>query len=220
MQNRKLLLIEDDVIVRENYKELLTMHGYDVAVANDGEEGLEEIKNEIPDLIICDIRMPKMDGYQVLEALQKDAKIFTGFIFLSARVEHDDIRKGMNSGADDYLTKPVSSTDLLNAISSRLTVRDKLIAEVNRLIEATMNSKLDFSGVDARKILGLLTKSEIHILHHVAQQRTTQEIADLVFLSPKTVENHRHNICKKLGLTGGHSVLTLALKIKPFLELN
>jgi DNA-binding NarL/FixJ family response regulator len=121
-------------------------------------------------------------------------------------------------GADDYLTKPVNSTDLLAAIEIRLSQRDKLLNELSDRINKSLNDKLDMSKEDAEKIIGRLSKSELRILYYVAQEKSTQEIADLIFLSPKTVENHRHNISKKLDLKGGHSVLTLALKIKPYLE--
>lgn len=214
----KILVIEDELILRENLKELLTIHGYETITASDGEQGLEIIKAESPDLVICDIRMPKLDGYQLLKEVRELPENFMCFIFLSAKVEHEDIRFGMNMGADDYLTKPVNSNDLMAAIEIRLTQRDKLLNELSDRINRSLNDKLDMSKEDAEKIIGRLSKSELRILYYVAQEKSTQEIAELIFLSPKTVENHRHNISKKLDLKGGHSVLTLALKIKPYLE--
>jgi DNA-binding response OmpR family regulator len=118
---KKLLLIEDDVTVRENTAELLELSNYNVITASNGKLGIETAKQEIPDIIICDIMMPEIDGYGVLEALSKNPSTLNiPFIFLSAKTEHKDIRKGMDLGADDYLTKPFEEEELLSAIESRL----------------------------------------------------------------------------------------------------
>lgn len=118
---KKVLLIEDDVTVRENTAELLELSNYEVFTASNGRQGVEKAKLNPPDIIVCDIMMPEMDGYGVLQSLSKDAETANiPFIFLSAKTEHKDIRKGMDLGADDYLTKPFEEEDLLSAIESRL----------------------------------------------------------------------------------------------------
>lgn len=118
---KKVLLIEDDMTVRENTAELLELSNYEVITASNGRKGIDEAKNTIPDIIICDIMMPVVDGYGVLEALSKDPETANiPFIFLSAKTEHKDIRRGMDLGADDYLTKPFEEEDLLSALESRL----------------------------------------------------------------------------------------------------
>jgi len=118
---KKLLLIEDDVTVRENTAELLELSNYDVITASNGRHGIEKAKQTHPDIIVCDIMMPEIDGYGVLDALSKDPNTRNiPFIFLSAKTEHKDIRKGMDLGADDYLTKPFEEEELLSAIESRL----------------------------------------------------------------------------------------------------
>jgi DNA-binding NarL/FixJ family response regulator len=216
----KLLVIEDEIILRENLKELLTIHGYEVATASDGEEGLHAIKSMSPDLVICDIRMPKLNGYELFEEVKSMPESFMPFLFLSAKVEHDDVRKGMNLGADDYLTKPVNKTDLLAAVETRLKLRSKKLTEISDRSSRSINDKLDLSEEESNEILSKLSKAEKRVLYYVAQGKSTQEIAGLINLSPKTVENHRHHISKKLELKGGHSVLTLALKIKPYLNLK
>lgn len=218
----KLLVIEDDLILRENLKELLSIHGYDVSTACDGEEGLHAIKSMNPSLVICDIRMPKLNGYELFEEVKNMPESFMPFLFLSAKVDHQDIRKGMNLGADDYLTKPVNKKDLLAAVETRLKLRDKQLLEISEQSNKNINinEKLILSTEEANEILAKISKSEKRILYYVAQEKSTQEIAVLLKLSPKTVENHRHHISKKLDLKGGHSVLTLALKIKPFLDLK
>jgi len=118
---KKILLIEDDKSVRENTAELLELANYKVITADNGKNGLLAAKNQIPDLIICDIMMPELNGYGVLQILYKDPETqHIPFIFLSAKTEHKDIRKGMDLGADDYITKPFDESELFSAIESRL----------------------------------------------------------------------------------------------------
>lgn len=118
---KKILLIEDNPEVRENTYEILSLANYNVVAAENGKIGVELAQKEKPDLIICDIMMPELDGYGVLHILSKnDQTANIPFIFLTAKTEKTDIRKGMNLGADDYLTKPFDDTDLLNAIEARL----------------------------------------------------------------------------------------------------
>jgi DNA-binding response OmpR family regulator len=118
---KKILLIEDNVDVRENTEEILSLANYKVVTASNGKVGVELAQHEKPDLIICDIMMPELDGYGVLHILSKNEETARiPFIFLTAKTEKSDIRKGMNLGADDYLTKPFDDTDLLNAIEIRL----------------------------------------------------------------------------------------------------
>jgi len=105
---KKVLLIEDDTVVRENTAELLELSNYIVISAANGKIGIEKAKLHIPDIIVCDIMMPELDGYGVLEMLSKDeATKQIPFIFLSAKTERKDIRKGMEMGADDYLRKTI-----------------------------------------------------------------------------------------------------------------
>src|SRR6187402_381601 len=118
---KKILLIEDNSDVRENTAEILLLAGYIVDTAENGKVGVDLAQKENPDLIICDIMMPELDGYGVLHILsKKDETARIPFIFLTAKTEKTDIRKGMTMGADDYLTKPFDDTDLLNAIETRL----------------------------------------------------------------------------------------------------
>ena len=122
---KKILLIEDNPDVRENTSEILELANYNVVVAENGKEGVELAQAEHPDLIICDIMMPELDGYGVLHILSKKSDTaHIPFIFLTAKTDKTDIRKGMNLGADDYLTKPFDDTELLNAIETRLKRTD------------------------------------------------------------------------------------------------
>ncbi|MGM0635215.1 MAG: response regulator [Bacteroidota bacterium] len=119
--SNQVLLIEDDQTVRENTAEILELSGYEVFIASDGKKGVDKAKEILPDIIVCDVMMPEMDGYDVLSNLaENDATYNIPFIFLSAKTDHKDVRKGMDLGADDYLTKPFEEEDLINAIESRL----------------------------------------------------------------------------------------------------
>lgn len=148
---KKILLIEDNLEVRENTAEILDLAGYDVNTAINGKEGVEMAQKSKPDLIICDIMMPELDGYGVLHILSKNEETAgVPFIFLTAKTEKADIRKGMNLGADDYLTKPFDDTDLLNAIEARM----RKSAMQQKLYESTAEG-LDNFIQDARHVLSL-----------------------------------------------------------------
>ncbi|WP_115812927.1 response regulator [Winogradskyella pacifica] len=118
---KKVLLIEDDTVLRENTAELLEFSNYEVITAANGKLGLEMAMHKKPDIIVCDIMMPIINGYGVLEGLSKhqDTK-FIPFIFLSAKTERQDVRKGMDLGADDYITKPFTEDEIVSAIESRI----------------------------------------------------------------------------------------------------
>ncbi len=129
--NKKILIIEDEKGIRDNLRLLLEAEKFIVATASNGSEGLEKALMFIPDLIICDIMMPDMDGYQVLQFLNKEKKLkLTPFIFLTAKVERADLRKGMNLGADDYIFKPFEADELLSAVSTRLNKYEEIKAVV------------------------------------------------------------------------------------------
>ena len=139
---KKILLIEDDITVRENTGELLELSNYEVVTASNGKLGVGKARTHAPDIIICDIMMPELDGYGVLEELSKNPETANiPFIFLSAKTEQKDIRKGMNLGADDYLTKPFEEEDLLSAIESRLA-KVAILSSQNVVEDFKSNSSL------------------------------------------------------------------------------
>jgi len=150
----KIALIEDNNDMRENIAEILELADYEVHTAENGKKGVELIKNELPNLILCDIMMPELDGYGVLHMISKNpttSKI--PFIFLTAKSENEDFRKGMNMGADDYLTKPFDDTELLNAIERRLK-RIEAFASEFEANESGLNSFLtEAGGLDELKDL-------------------------------------------------------------------
>jgi CRP/FNR family transcriptional regulator, cyclic AMP receptor protein len=129
---KKILLIEDNEDIRNNTTEILGLSNYKVITAENGKTGVELAIKYVPDLIICDIMMPVLDGYGVLHAVHKNEAIKnTPFIFLTAKTDRTDIRKGMELGADDYITKPFTGTELLNAVDSRIKRLDLLKADIS-----------------------------------------------------------------------------------------
>ena len=146
----RILLIEDNKDVRENTAEILELAGYEVTTAEDGKKGIEKIAKATPDLIVCDIMMPVLDGYGVLHLLSKNEETQNiPFIFLTAKTERSELRKGMEMGADDYITKPFEKVELLNAIESRLKKNAALKKEYNKNIEGLTDFISDFGGKDA-----------------------------------------------------------------------
>lgn len=176
---KRLLLIEDDIVLRENTAELLELNGYEVQTATNGKKGVEAAKQYLPDLIICDIMMPELDGYGVLSALSQNEKTKSiPFIFLSAKTEHRDIRKGMELGADDYLTKPYEEIELVGAIESRL-------AKVAILRENTSNKSTPKKDSENQI-------SDIHQLKNFIDDNGTEEsynTSDSIFAEGTTSNN-------------------------------
>ncbi|GIK22116.1 MAG: response regulator [Ignavibacterium sp.] len=122
-----VLFIEDDKALRENFGKILSLNNYYPILAETGEMGLRLAKKILPDLIICDIMLPDIDGYQILKELSQTKETQTiPFIFLTAKAEMEDLRKGMNLGADDYLTKPIKTKEVLQAIRLRLDKKIKV----------------------------------------------------------------------------------------------
>lgn len=124
---KKILIIEDNIEVRENLEEILVLSGYDVVSAPNGKMGVEQALEFLPDLIICDIMMPELDGFGVLNILSKRSNTSDiPFIFLTAKSENADFRRGMNLGADDYITKPFYKDELLQVIEMRLNKSERM----------------------------------------------------------------------------------------------
>ncbi len=123
----KILVIEDDELIRETLLQLLESHSYRVIAAENGRAGVQMALSEIPDLILCDVQMPELDGYDVLRTLRQNSLAATiPFIFLTAQSDKTDFRRGMELGADDYLTKPFTKAELLGAIASRVLKRQTI----------------------------------------------------------------------------------------------
>ena len=145
---KRIVLIEDSPDLRETTQEILELADYKVFTAENGKAGIELVKSEKPDLVICDIMMPELDGYGVLKILGKNPETAgIPFIFLSAKTEKSEVRKGMNLGADDYITKPFDDTELLDAIDTRLHRSERLKKE----FQASLDGLSEFMN-EAREL--------------------------------------------------------------------
>ncbi len=142
---KKILIVEDDTGIRESLNDILEFSGYEVITATNGKEGFKEVMDANPDLVVCDVNMPELNGYELLGALSQrlSPELLPIFIFLTAKVDNQDMRYGMNLGADDYITKPFDHNELLRVIKMRLEKREKLVQVANN------NSPLVENGVQA-----------------------------------------------------------------------
>lgn len=209
---KKILVIEDHEAMRRNILMILEMEGFQPLGAADGRTGLELAKKEKPDLILCDIMMPTLDGYGVLQALRGDRETATiPFVFLTAKGEKLDVRVGMNHGADDYLAKPVGHEELLATIATRLD-RKRTFEEHTQARVASVKLTPDFSNSTPLEALGL-TPREAEMLLWVAQGKSNAEIGVITGASEKTVKNHLTHVFEKLGVESRNAATVRALEV-------
>lgn len=188
---KRILVIEDEPEMRRNLQTILRLEDFVVSVAENGLSGIEKAKAEKPDLVLCDVMMPDVDGLAVLQAMREDPGCLTiPFIFLTAKGEKSDIRGGMNLGADDYLTKPVTREELLAAITARLQRQSQ---------QATPEFKPNFNSAAPLEKLGL-TPRVAEVLLWVSQGKTNPEIATILGISEGTVKKHLMDIMQNLGV--------------------
>lgn len=188
---KKILIIEDEPEMRRNLATILRLEGFQPVVAENGRIGVEAAGREKPDLILCDVMMPELDGHGVIKALHNEPGTMNiPFIFLTAKGEKTDVRGGMNLGADDYLTKPVDKGDLLRAVRMRITRAEQL---------AKREFQPNFESPAPLVKLGL-TPRVAEALLWVAQGKTNGEIAQILGISESTVKKHLLEIFQTLGV--------------------
>jgi DNA-binding NarL/FixJ family response regulator len=211
---KRILVIEDQAPMRRNIALLLEMEGFQVSTAANGKAGLEAAKREPPDLVLCDVMMPELDGYGVLQMLRAEPKLATTpFIFLTAKGDKEDVRVGMNFGADDYLTKPVIREDLLAAVQARLGRAEIFAEQLNRANREVGGFRPDFSSaVPLQKQLGL-TGREAEVLLWVAQGKSNSDVGTILGMSEKTVKQHLGSVFQKIGVEGRTAATLRALEI-------
>ena len=214
----KVLVIEDERYLLEDITELLQYTDFEVQGANSGSQGLEVASAYAPDLIICDIMMPDLDGYQVLEQIRNNPQMAdTPFIFLTAKADRDSMRYGMDMGADDYLTKPFTSAELLTAINTRLKRQSQITIGSEEKLEAvklqltrmvthelrtpliSINTVVD---VISRRI-GQLSQDELQELLDaisVGSKRLSHRVEQLVFITQLEAGVIRADIIAQDGL--------------------
>ncbi|GAB5417665.1 MAG: hypothetical protein Crog4KO_26510 [Crocinitomicaceae bacterium] len=159
-----ILLVEDEFAIRQSLAEILELAGYKVRTASDGKKGLESILEEMPDLVICDVSMPVLNGFELLETINQRFQecLAPPFLFLTAHAEPNDIRQGMNLGADDYILKPFKHRELLKSVRLRLDKRKKIIATTNATVPSNgVTMKLEKLALPSEEGLTLLNFDDI-----------------------------------------------------------
>lgn len=200
---KTILVIEDHALMRRNLVTILTMEGYAALSASDGRSGLALAQSQQPDLVLCDVMMPEMDGYAVLQALRADATTSSlPFIFLTAKGEKSDLRQGMNLGADDYLIKPVSRDELIAALTARFTRKQQQRPDFEKLL--TNSTPLLKLGISPR---------EAEVLLWIVKGKGNDDIATLLNISLQTVKKHVGAILDTLGVDNRSGAAVRALEL-------
>lgn len=206
---KKILIIEDEAETRDNLVLMLEMEGFKPLSAPNGHVGVEIAKRELPDVILCDVSMPKLDGYGVLERLRADqTTVSIPFIFLTAKTDKKDLRTGMNLGADDYLTKPASAEEVLAAINARLERHN----EKEQAAMAKVDLVPNFDSAKPLESLGL-TPREAEVLLWIAQGKSNADIGIILGCAENTVKVHIARIFEKLGFENRNAATVRALEV-------
>ncbi|NEP86170.1 MAG: response regulator transcription factor [Okeania sp. SIO2C2] len=198
---RRLMLVDDDPNLILLVKDYLEFRGYQVTTAENGRDALEKLENEIPELIICDVMMPEMDGYTLVQHIRENpATEWVPVLFLSAKGQSQDRVKGLNTGADVYIVKPFEPEELVAQVESSLKQASRLIKH--------QNSAMVSNGpkIKVRRNVEL-TPTELKVVQLVAQGMANRDIAQLMEVSQRTIESHVSNM---LGKTGLHNRTELA----------
>ncbi|MEJ2883047.1 response regulator [Pedobacter sp. GR22-6] len=212
---KTILIIEDNADIRESTAEILELAGYDVLQADNGKAGVEFAVRQKADLILCDIMMPELDGYGVLHMLSKNEKTADiPFIFLTAKAERIDFRKGMEMGADDYLTKPFDDIELLAAIESRLAKKERLEAYFSKALNNLEHLAATGNNNGANELKTLIAARKIrHIKKKQVLYYDGDEPMGLYLLLSGTV--------KTLKLTeDGRQLMTGLYKPEDYIGMN
>lgn len=184
-----ILILEDDDSLSNNMELILKMEGYAVRIAGNGQDGIAMVRAERPDLILCDILMPLMDGHTFLDLLKSEGALADiPFIFVTALDDRTDVRRGMSAGADDYLTKPFTAEELVTSVTGRLLRLEMMRSKNSRAI---FNKEHEF-------LRQRISARELEVLLLVGRGATSREIAKRLGISLRTVEVHRANLMNKL----------------------
>lgn len=210
-ENLKIIIADDHPIFRGGLKQIISAEKSIeiIGEADNGDKALEIINELKPDIAVLDIDMPKKTGLEVLRNL-KDSK--TKIIFLTMYAEEDIFDEAMNLGIKGYVLKDSAVSDIIECIISVSNDNYYISPSVsNLLVNRRTKTK---SLIKKNPELENLTKTEKNIIRFISENKTSKEIAEILFLSPRTVENHRANISNKLGLKGSHSLLKFAIENK------
>ncbi|MGK7899350.1 MAG: response regulator transcription factor [Xenococcus sp. (in: cyanobacteria)] len=191
--NKKLLLIDDDPNLILLVKDYLEFRGYNVVTAENGREALEVLDQNIPDMIICDVMMPEMDGYSLVKHIRQEPQTNTiPVLFLSAKGQSQDRVKGLNEGADVYMVKPFEPEELVAQVESSLK-------QIKRLSQGRILGKDGTSTIQVPNNVEL-TPTELKVVQLVAKGMANREIAEQLNVSQRTIESHVSNMLNKTSL--------------------
>ena len=191
--NKKLLLIDDDPNLILLVKDYLEFRGYNVVTAENGREALEVLDQNIPDMIICDVMMPEMDGYSLVKHIRQEPQTNTiPVLFLSAKGQSQDRVKGLNEGADVYMVKPFEPEELVAQVESSLK-------QIKRLSQGRILGKDGVSTIQVPNNVEL-TPTELKVVQLVAKGMANREIAEKLNVSQRTIESHVSNMLNKTSL--------------------
>jgi DNA-binding NarL/FixJ family response regulator len=203
-ESPRVLIIEDEPQMLRNLATILRAEGFQTLTAAGGREGLEAARKDPPDVILCDLMMPDLDGFGVLNGLRDTPSTRSiPFLFLTARGERDEVRAGMNLGADDYLTKPVRAEDLVAAIRARIKRRGETVPAQSAGREPANAAELEAFG---------LTPREAEVLFWVVKGKANAEIGVILEMSTATVKKHMEHIFAKLGVENRTSATLTTLQ--------
>jgi DNA-binding NarL/FixJ family response regulator len=210
-----ILIVDDDPGMRSAIEDLLRHHGFTVQVAGDGYAALELMRAHVPDLILADIVMPAMNGYQFYQRVRGRAEwLWIPFIFLTARDSAEDVRFGREIGVDDYIIKPFEPDDLLALVLGKLERFDQL-AKSHNSTGPLLASRSDMAAL--KKALDALTGREREVLMLICSGLSNAEIADRLVIAVSTVKTHVNSILAKLGV--GNRTEAASLVLQAGLEL-
>jgi DNA-binding NarL/FixJ family response regulator len=196
---RRLLVVDDEAILLKAVAATLRAEGYEVATARSGADALVSINQTMPDLIVSDIRMPGMDGYELARILRSNARTaLVPIIFLTAKGERKDRIDGFRSGVDAYLTKPFDPDELLAVVAGILSRMERTGAEIARLMNSIKGEKIGDAEFEFDEDF---TEAETRVARLVAEGLSNKEIASELNLSVRTIEGHISNILSKKGWT-------------------
>jgi DNA-binding NarL/FixJ family response regulator len=188
---KRLLVVDDDPNLVLLAKDYLEFRGYEVVAASNGLEALEVMRRLTPDLIICDVMMPEMDGYTFVQTLRSDrATDWIPVIFLSARGQTADRVRGLNAGADAYLVKPFEPEELVAQVEATLKHTERLLQTQGAPVQPVIQLDREVE----------LTPTETKVLQYVARGMSNREIAQVMGVSQRTIESHVSNMLSKTGL--------------------
>lgn len=210
---KKILIVDDDITLRTAMIRYLQNRGYSVKDAGSGVEGLMAFEQDTPDLVVSDVMMPEMDGYEFCRRLRTTRLgQLVPFIFLSSRKDVDDRVQGHQMGADDYLVKPFEPKELVAKIEAQLERSRRIHSEIVRLIQQSNGAVADSPSPVATLTPLPLTPAEEKVFWEVIQGFTNKQIGDRLFVSPRTVQTHLSNILSKLQLENRSQLIRFAFE--------